>query len=87
MTLLIVSVGLMFGGWALTMVALGRTKKGLAAARKDGYRQGLKKAADLARVRAEIAYEVSPRGNLHVGAVRGQMAHAIELEILNELSA
>lgn len=55
------------------------------AAYIEGKRAGLKRAAEIARERGNIAIQVAPEGGLGVGVIRGQMAHAIELEILGAM--
>lgn len=67
-------------------VSLLAKKEVLLAAHREGRREGLKRAAEIARERGNLAVEIAPEGRLAVGVVRGQMAHAIELEILGELS-
>jgi hypothetical protein len=71
-------------GVALT-VFVARSEAALAAVYTEGKRAGLKRGAEIARERGNIAIEISPEGGLGVGCIRGQMAHAIELEILGEL--
>lgn len=68
----------------MTVIAL-RAEATLKAAYTEGRRAGLKRAAEIARERGNIAIQIAPEGDLGAGCLRGQMAHAVELEILNEM--
>lgn len=66
------------------VIAAGIRGKRLAeASYYQGFREGLEHAVDLVKIRASIARELAPAGEMPYAMIRAQMADQIEFDLEN----
>lgn len=56
------------------------------AAYIEGKRSGLKDAAEIAKIHADVAYATAPAGSLALGLARAQAVYRVQLEVLTSLA-